>query len=100
MKPIHAALVAAFLFSSTAQAENVYKEMSLKTEVGEIVLTIEPCPIKPHFGYEYKAYATEKGGADHPGCWKDEGGAIGIWFPEIKSVATYNKKLFEPRYGI
>ena len=99
MKPIHAALVAAF-FMPVAYAENIYKEMALKTDVGEVVLTVEPCQFKPHFGYEYKAYATEKGAESHPGCWKDEGGAIAVWFPEIKSVATYNKKLFEPRYGI
>jgi hypothetical protein len=99
MKPIYAALIAAF-FTSSVQAQDVYKEMVLKTEVGQIVLTLEPCQMSPHFGYEYKAYATENGAPDHPGCWKEEGGAVGIWFPEIKSVATYKKSLFEPRYGI
>ena len=81
------------------------KEMSMPTDVGEVVLTLEPCPIEPNYGFSYLAFATEKGAADHLGCWnepeqlegKPQNQVINIWFMEIGAVATYNKKLFKPR---
>ena len=79
------------------------QEMSMKTETGEIVLTTEPCEyIKMGLkGYPYAAYATEKGKANHEGCWKvdivDRYSAILVYFPEIDATAVYNPKLFSPR---
>jgi hypothetical protein len=79
------------------------KEYSMKTETGEIVLTQEPCEyIKMGLkGYPYAAYATEKGHANHEGCWKmdvvDRYRAVMIYFPEIDATGVYNPDLFKPR---
>ena len=78
-------------------------EMIMKTEAGEVVLTKEPCEfIKMGLeGYPYAAYATEKGHANHEGCWKvdvvDRYSAILIYFPEIDATGVYNPRLFQPR---
>ena len=83
------------------------KEMSMATEVGEVVLTVEPCPLNPNNGFEYLAYATEKGQPDHMGCWNTTEAYKGIpseivnvWFPEINAVASYHMKLFKPRVKV
>jgi hypothetical protein len=84
------------------------KEMSMPTDVGEVVLTLDPCPIEPNYGFSYLAFATEKGAADHLGCWnepeqlegKPQNQIISVWFPEISAIASYNKKLFKPRQKI
>ena len=79
------------------------KEMSMKTDTGELVLTTEPCTFISMGlqGYPYAAYATEKGHANHEGCWKvdvvDRFSAILVYFPEIDATAVYNPKLFQPR---
>ena len=79
------------------------KEMTMKTETGEVVLTTEPCTFTKMglTGYPYAAYATEKGHANHEGCWKvdvvDRYSAILVYFPEIDSTAVYNPKLFSPK---
>lgn len=79
------------------------KEFSMKTETGEVVLTKEPCEfIKMGLkGYPYAAYATDKGHANHEGCWTmdviDRFKAVKVYFPEIDATAVYNPALFEPR---
>jgi hypothetical protein len=79
------------------------KELSMKTDVGEVVLTSEECSFKKMGlqGYEYAAYATEKGHANHEGCWRREDingmSSVMIYFPEIDSTAVYNPILFRPR---
>ena len=86
-----------------AWSEDLPKEMSMKTETGEIVLTSEPCEfIKLGLkDYRFAAYATEKGHANHEGCWDtdiiDRFKAIKIYFPEIDSTGIYNPALFKPR---
>lgn len=82
------------------------KTLSLKTETGEIVLTSEPCTFIPMGlkGYPFAAYATEKGHANHEGCWKmdivDRYEAILVYFPEIDATAVYNPRLFQPKADI
>jgi hypothetical protein len=96
---------AAFLLLTTNVASEEIKEMSMPTDVGEVVLTLEPCSFTPNHGFPYAAYATEKGSHDHIGCWfepeplegKPQNQILNIWFPEISAIATYNKKLFKPR---
>ena len=84
-------------------ADPKIKEMVMKTEVGELVLTTEPCEfIKMGLkGYPYAAYSTEKGRANHEGCWKvdvvDRFSAVLVYFPEIDATAVYNPNLFKPR---
>jgi hypothetical protein len=79
------------------------KEMIMKTDVGELVLTTEPCEfIKLGLkGYPYAAYATEKGYVHHEGCWTtdvvDRFKAIKIYFPEVNATGIYNPSLFKPR---
>ena len=83
------------------------KEMSMMTDVGEVVLTLEPCTFTPNHGFPYAAYATEKGSHDHLGCWHETepyqgqpSEIVNIHFPEINAIASYNKKLFKPRTKI
>lgn len=103
-----AALAAFLLLSIPAISGEPIKEMSMLTDVGEVVLTLEPCTFTPNHGFPYAAYATEKGSHDHLGCWhepeqlpgKPQNEVINIHFPEINAVASYNKKLFKPRTQI
>ena len=94
-----------FLFDY-AEAKNLPKEMVMKTEVGEMVLTTEECTFKKMGlqGYEYAAYATEKGHANHEGCWKmdtvNNMQSVLIYFPEIDATGVYNPKLFAPRASL
>ena len=93
------------LLISPVHAAEPIKEMAMRTDVGEVVLTVEPCPLSPNYGFEYLAYATEHNEPDHLGCWqepapiegKPQNQIINVWFKEINAVATYNKKLFKPR---
>jgi hypothetical protein len=87
MKPIHAALVAAFLFSSTAQAEDKFLHYQFNKHT---VITISnvKCPLKPfEKSYPWAVVATRVDGARLVGCfnkldenyikiqWQDIGGA-------------------------
>lgn len=84
-------------------AQELPKELAMKTDVGEVVLTTEPCVFKDMGleGYEYAAYATEVGHANHEGCWKKEGirgmSAVYVYFPEVNYTVTYNPIQFKPR---
>jgi hypothetical protein len=103
MRYLMTAALAAF-FTSVYAAEEI-KEMAMATDVGEVVLTLEPCPITPNYGFPYLAYATEKGQPDHLGCWFEptqmegypQNQIVNVWFFEVSAVASYNKKLFKPR---
>jgi hypothetical protein len=107
MKLIYLAAIAAFFFLATSVSKSAepIKEMAMPTDVGAIILTMQPCPFTPNYGFPYFAYATEKGSHDHLGCWhepeqlegKPQNQIININFPEINAVASYNKKLFTPR---
>jgi hypothetical protein len=87
-------------------AQETIKQMSMKTETGEIVLTTEECIFKKMGlqGYEYAAYATETGHANHEGCWKSDSyegkHAVYIYFPEINQTAVFDAKLFQPKASI
>ena len=87
-------------------AQEQIKEMSMKTEAGEIVLTTEECAFKKMGlqGYEYAAYATEPGHANHEGCWKSDSyegkHAVYIYFPEINQTAVFDAKLFQPKASV
>ena len=78
-------------------------EMVMKTDTGEVVLTKEPCEFTKMGlqGYPYAAYATDKGHANHEGCWKIDivrnMSSVLIYFPEIDATAVYNPALFELR---
>lgn len=99
------ALMCVGIVFDDVHSEQLPKEFSMKTETGEIVLTSEPCEfIKMGLqGYPYAAYATEKGHANHEGCWTtdivDRFKAIKIYFPEIDATGVYNPALFKPRYA-
>jgi hypothetical protein len=87
-------------------AQEQIKEMSMKTESGEIVLTSQECIFKKMGlqGYEYAAYATELGHANHEGCWKSDSyegkHAVYIYFPEINQIAVFDAKLFQPKASV
>jgi len=87
-------------------AQETIKQMSMKTDSGEIVLTTEECAFKKMGlqGYEYAAYATETGHANHEGCWKSDSyegkHAVFIYFPEINQTAVFDAKLFQPKASV
>jgi len=87
-------------------ATELIKEMSMPTEAGEIVLTTEECIFKKQGlqGYDYAAYATDKGHANHEGCWRSDSyegkHAVYIYFPEINQTAVFDAKLFKPKATI
>jgi hypothetical protein len=89
-----------------AYSQELPKEMSMPTEAGEIVLTTEECIFKKQGlqGYDYAAYATDKGHANHEGCWKSDSyegkHAVFIYFPEINQTAVFDAKLFKPKAAI
>ena len=89
-----------------AEGKELPKEMIMKTETGEIVLTLEECTfIKMGLkNYPYAAYATDKGKPNHEGCWRKDDvngmSAVLIYFPEIDATAVYNPQQFSPRSTI
>ena len=94
------------LLINTPYAKELVKEMVMVTEAGEIVLTSEECPLKKERlqGYDYAAYATDKGHPNHEGCWKSDSyegkRAVYIYFPEINQTAVFDAKLFQPKATI
>ena len=89
-----------------AEGKELPKEMSMATEAGEIVLTTEVCIFTKQGlqGYEYAAYATDRGHPNHEGCWKSDSyegkQAVYIYFPEINQTAVFDAKLFKPKATI
>jgi len=83
-----------------AKAAEPVKEMVMPTEVGEIVLTLEDCPIKNDYGFEYYGYATDPGNPNHFGCWNADDAIVQIWFINEGVVGVYKKELFKPRVGV
>lgn len=93
-------LAALLLLSTTAIAGEAVKEMSMPTDVGEVVLTLEPCPIASPEGFDYYGYATEQGQPDHPGCWGADNEIVQIWFINENVIGIYKKTLFKPRLTV
>jgi len=91
------------IWPDSAHGEALPRELAMKTEAGEIVLTTEECIFTKQGlqGYEYAAYATEKGHTNHEGCWKSDNyegkQAAYIYFPEINQTAVFDARLFKPR---
>ena len=105
------AITAFILWWVTSCIDNAYgealpQEFAMKTEVGEIVLTSEECIFKKQGlqGYDYAAYATEKGHANHEGCWKSDSyegiRAVYIFFSDINQTAVFDARLFKPKTNI
>lgn len=80
-----------------AHAEG-FKEISMKTTVGEVVLTTSPCTVVNEQGFEFSAYATE-GEVIHNGCWFKDHDIVNILFYEEDPhlVASYRDYYFLPR---
>ena len=93
-------LIVLLAFSINVLANELPKKLVMPTDVGKIVITVEPCKInygKQKVPFKYHAYATEfKNGMEliHPGCWYRDEMSVNIHFPEIDSVATYNPSYF------
>lgn len=101
MKYLIAAAFAAFFFlASTVVNSETVKEMVMPTEVGEIVPTLEECPIKNDYGFAYYGYATDPGNPHHFGCWNADDVIVQIWFINEGVVGVYKKELFKPRMGV
>ena len=93
-------LLALLALPVVAFAASDIKEMVMPTEVGEIVLTLEECPVKNQYGFDYYGYATDPGKQDHHGCWNADEQIVQIWFLDENVVGVYNKTLFKPRFQI
>ena len=88
---------------NNSYGEALPQELAMTTEVGEVVLTSELCIFTKQGlqGYDYAAYATEKGHANHEGCWKTDSyegiRAVYIFFSELNQTAVFDARLFKPR---
>lgn len=92
-----AATAIIFFAYKVADGAETVKEMVMPTEVGEIVLTLEECPIKNEHGFDYYGYATDPGNPHHLGCWNADNAIVQIWFINEGVVGVYKKELFKPR---
>jgi len=91
---------ALFICFKTVDGAEKIKEMVMPTEVGEIVLTLEECPLKNEFGFDYYGYATDPGQPHHFGCWNADDRIVQIWFLNEGIIAVYNKDMFKPRLTV
>lgn len=96
MKKLIGGLLIGLLSFSVFSATTI-KEMVMPTEVGEIVLTLEECPVKNPYGFDYYGYATDPGNPNHFGCWNADEEIVQIWFINENVVGVYKKHLFKPR---
>jgi hypothetical protein len=99
MQLLKLCVLGAALIAVPATAGQV-NEMVMPTEVGEIVLTLEECPVKNDYGFNYYGYATEKDADNHFGCWNADDAIVQIWFINENVVGIYKKELFKPRLGV
>jgi hypothetical protein len=86
------------LILTTTLAHAELKELSAKTDVGEIVLTNLPCEIPNPYGFDNVAYATD-GNVKHPACWFTNGKNFSVWYYEEPDhpVGTYGEYYFKAR---
>ena len=101
------ALIAGFIgllvttISGTIKAEEKIPDlMYMKTDVGAIYLSVDPCPSHdmPEF-YQYMIVATDEGNKPHLGCWNAEGPNVVAWFFELDKPVAYDKNEFKPYFG-
>lgn len=97
MQLLKLCVLGAALIAVPATAGQV-NEMVMPTEVGEIVLTLEPCPVKNTYGFDYYGYATDPGHPDHFGCWNADNSIVQIWFINENVVGIYKKKCLSRGY--
>ena len=97
-KFIIVAILSFCVFSQLIKAELLQDELAMKTDVGEVVITIKQCDETNTKGFEYAAYATE-GAQRHEGCWFKDHDIVNIWFyaEHLPLVATYKDYYFKPR---
>jgi hypothetical protein len=100
MKPIIAALLAAFLLP-TAHAETV-DQLVYDNPDYTIVLTVKPCKIdKKHHPYgkdfAYEALAFDKTSSGNA-CWFKDGDIVNVWYWEEREIyiGSYREHLFHP----
>lgn len=89
------------IFAGYKVASAADKQLCFPTDVGNVVITSQPCDIKfeaPN-NFKYRAFATEGNGV-HEGCWMADEGSVYILYPELQQengdqpIAVYNPKLF------
>jgi hypothetical protein len=100
MKPILAALLAAF-FTSSVSAETT-DQLVYDNPDYSIVLTVKPCTVNAkHFPFgmkfEYEAVAFDKLSSGKA-CWFKDHDVINIWYYEEKEIyiGSYKAYLFKP----
>jgi len=98
MKLIFAILALCVTSHVTAADYANVTELSMKTDVGEVVLQATACTVKNKHGFAYSAYATE-GNIIHKGCWHKDGDIVNIWFYDENPtlVASFKDYYFLPK---
>lgn len=82
---------------SKAQAEEVSQYMAMSTDVGYVILSIEPCSDNDIArAFPYKVVATDKGHDDHEGCWNATPNEVGVLYFEVGYPVVYDKSNFKP----
>lgn len=91
-------LFLALVFSKSAYADELPQELIMKTDHGELVLTIKECQVVNEHGFVHAAYATWNEDT-HLGCWSKDHDIVSIWFyaEPTPLIATYKDHYFVPR---
>jgi hypothetical protein len=86
------------LLLTTTLAHAEVRELYAKTDVGEIVLTAQPCDIPNPYGFDNMAYAME-GKIKHDACWYASGDGYNVWYYDEPDhpVGTYGGYYFKVR---
>jgi len=84
------------MISLSSLASDLPKELLVRSDVGEIVLTAEQCKVPSPDAFLYRAYATE-GLIEHEGCWYRSENIVNVYYPELNAIATYKAEIFGPR---
>lgn len=98
MKLLFSLLALCVPLHATSADYSTVQELSMKTDVGEVVLQSTPCKVKNKHGFAYSAYATE-GNIIHNGCWNKDGDIVNILFYDETPVlvASFKDYYFLPK---
>ena len=84
-----------------ANADEVSQYMAMRTDVGYVILSIDPCSDNAIAqGFPYKVIATEQIAndinVDHEGCWISNQTEVGVLYFEVGYPVAYDKSEFKP----
>lgn len=101
MKALTAALFCCLALLATvavAEEQPPNEMVMINADDQETVLTAKVCEPSPNSPVVlYEAYATDKDGQVHFGCWNRSGPMVNVIWQDIEGIYTYHARLFKPR---